>query len=117
VPVFPFGGPAVPEYHLILKHFVVDLPMPVCCKKISITVAKGLYCQQKKVNVSVTNTTNRETLEVENPGFFHVRSLLCSHALLKIIKCKSLYLINHNKFPRNAKKINSLCTRQYTVWF
>ncbi len=49
-----------------------------------------------------------ESLEAEKSNFSHVRSLHCCGALLKIRKCKSLYLINHNRQSKNSKKFTFL---------
>jgi hypothetical protein len=99
--MLPFGGPAVPEYRTTLEHFIVDPPPPYLCtvKNIySTAVAMGPCCQQKKNRTSLSQIQLiLESLEVEKPGFFHVRSLHCCYALLKIIKNKVIYLINHNR--------------------
>ncbi len=56
--IYPFGGPAVPEYHTTLEHFIVDPPTSVHCKKyLQLLPWVSAVCR-KKQNVSITNTTD-----------------------------------------------------------
>ncbi len=84
-----FGVPEVPEYRTTLEHFIVDPPISVHSKKY-------LQLQPWVSAVSRKNRTSLsqiqlilESLEVEKPGFFHVRSLHCCHAPLKIKNIKA----------------------------
>jgi hypothetical protein len=93
----PFGGPAVPEYRTTLEHFIVDPPY-LCTVKNTYSCCHGSLLSAEKNRMSLSQIQLiLESLEVEKPGFFHVRSLHCYHTLLKIIKHKGLYLINHNR--------------------
>ncbi len=116
---YPFGGPAVPEYCPTLEHFIVDLPMSVHGKNTNSCCDRSLLSAEKNRTSLSQIQLILELFEVKKPSFSHVRSLHCCHAVLKIIKRKSLYLINHNRQPKNSTKFTFLKHQAiyYTVRF
>jgi hypothetical protein len=90
-----FFSPLVYLRYLIphnFRAFYCRPPISVHCKKyLQLQPWVSAVSRKKQIQLIL------ESLEVEKPGFFHVRSLHCCHALLKIKKHKSLYLRNHNR--------------------